>query len=148
MMTDDASDLEDESNDPSNLIDMDVFQDLLCTANDNQATFGDSPGTPDDATQRTNPTELEDHTEPDDYTETADPETVTVVIDQFPFGSPGAPISGAPQSSSVYETLQNAHMDAPWAPFSSQLDWEIARWAKMHGLSSTAVTELLKIEGV
>ncbi|KIL54452.1 hypothetical protein M378DRAFT_29088, partial [Amanita muscaria Koide BX008] len=38
--------------------------------------------------------------------------------------------------------------DKEYAPFSSKLDWEIARWAKLHGPSSAAVTELLQIEGV
>ena len=35
-----------------------------------------------------------------------------------------------------------------YAPFSSKLEWEIAQWAKNRGLSSTAFTDLLKIEGV
>ncbi|KAK7025521.1 hypothetical protein VNI00_015955 [Paramarasmius palmivorus] len=33
-------------------------------------------------------------------------------------------------------------------PFTSKRDWEIARWAKLRGPSTTAFTELLKIEGV
>lgn len=36
----------------------------------------------------------------------------------------------------------------PWAPFNSKLDWEVARWAKMHGPGSTALSELLAIDGV
>ncbi|KAM5534937.1 hypothetical protein V8D89_011397 [Ganoderma adspersum] len=36
----------------------------------------------------------------------------------------------------------------PYAPFNSRLDWEIARWGKLHGPSSTSLTELLQIEGV
>jgi hypothetical protein len=35
-----------------------------------------------------------------------------------------------------------------WAPFISKMDWEIARWAKLRGPSSTAFTELLNIDGV
>lgn len=35
-----------------------------------------------------------------------------------------------------------------WAPFNSKLDWEVARWAKMRGPGSTALSELLAIEGV
>ncbi|KAF9777395.1 hypothetical protein BJ322DRAFT_1102350 [Thelephora terrestris] len=40
--------------------------------------------------------------------------------------------------------------DAPceWAPFSSRVDWEIARWAKLRGPSSTALSELLGIDGL
>ncbi|THU75511.1 hypothetical protein K435DRAFT_619026, partial [Dendrothele bispora CBS 962.96] len=35
-----------------------------------------------------------------------------------------------------------------WAPFQSEIDWKIAKWAKLRGPSSTAVTELLSIDGV
>lgn len=35
-----------------------------------------------------------------------------------------------------------------WAPFASKLDWEMARWAKLRGPGSTALTELLKLDGV
>ena len=36
----------------------------------------------------------------------------------------------------------------PYAPFLSKLDWEVARWAKLRGPGSTAVTKLTGIEGV
>lgn len=35
-----------------------------------------------------------------------------------------------------------------YTPFKSKIDWEIARWAKLRGSGSTAVTELLSIENV
>ena len=35
-----------------------------------------------------------------------------------------------------------------WAPFSTRMEWELARWAKTRGPSSTALSELLKINGV
>ncbi|KAF8881923.1 hypothetical protein BD779DRAFT_1675255 [Infundibulicybe gibba] len=35
-----------------------------------------------------------------------------------------------------------------WAPFTSKLDWELARWAKLRGPGSTAVSDLLGIEGL
>lgn len=38
--------------------------------------------------------------------------------------------------------------DNVYAPFQSELDWKIAQWAKMRGPGSTAVSELLSIEGV
>jgi hypothetical protein len=138
------SDSEEGYDDPADVTDADVFHDLLCTANHNRATHDDTQGTPEDATQH-GPTEL------DDQTNTADLETEsTIVIDKFPFGSPGMPIPGMLQGSSAYKTLQSTHVDADtsWAPFSSQLDWEIARWAKMRSQSSTAVTELLAIPEV
>ncbi|KAG1843444.1 hypothetical protein F4604DRAFT_1884612 [Suillus subluteus] len=33
-------------------------------------------------------------------------------------------------------------------PFASKMEWEVARWAKLRGLSSTALSDLLAIEGV
>ncbi|KAJ7190265.1 hypothetical protein GGX14DRAFT_538049 [Mycena pura] len=38
--------------------------------------------------------------------------------------------------------------DEIWGPFRSQLDWEVARWAKLRGSTSTALTDLLDIPGV
>ncbi|KAF8259731.1 hypothetical protein EI94DRAFT_1773877 [Lactarius quietus] len=35
-----------------------------------------------------------------------------------------------------------------YTPFTSSLNWEVARWAKIHGPSSTSFTELMAIEGV
>jgi hypothetical protein len=36
----------------------------------------------------------------------------------------------------------------PYLPFSSQMDWEIAQWAKLCGPSSMAFSDLLSIDGV
>jgi hypothetical protein len=36
----------------------------------------------------------------------------------------------------------------PYAPFESKLDWEFAKWAKLRGPGSTAVTELMGIDDV
>lgn len=35
-----------------------------------------------------------------------------------------------------------------YAPFSCKIDWELARWAKLRGPGSTAVSDLLAIDGV
>lgn len=35
-----------------------------------------------------------------------------------------------------------------WAPFTSEVDWRIAKWAKLRGPGSTAFSELLGIDGV
>lgn len=45
-------------------------------------------------------------------------------------------------------TSQINNPDNPFSPFSSQIEWEIAHWAKTRGPSSTAFTELMSIEGV
>ncbi|KAI9435278.1 hypothetical protein H4582DRAFT_2112374 [Lactarius indigo] len=36
----------------------------------------------------------------------------------------------------------------PYAPFASSLDWQIAKWAKLCGPSSTAFTKMMAIDGV
>ncbi len=47
------------------------------------------------------------------------------------------------------ERYQSTVGDAnPWAPFASQTDWELARWAKLRGSKSTAFTDLLGVESV
>ncbi|RPD58107.1 hypothetical protein L226DRAFT_467289 [Lentinus tigrinus ALCF2SS1-7] len=47
---------------------------------------------------------------------------------------------------SAYEKYaRRTSADSPYYPFVSKLDWEVARWAKMRGPGSTAVTELLEI---
>jgi len=40
------------------------------------------------------------------------------------------------------------HLDNPFHPFTSQLDWEIARWANEDGPGQAAFTRLLNIDGV
>ncbi|KAI0827979.1 hypothetical protein BC628DRAFT_1303926, partial [Trametes gibbosa] len=35
-----------------------------------------------------------------------------------------------------------------YAPFTSKMDWEVARWAKLRGAGSTSFNDLTKIEGV
>ena len=71
----------------------------------------------------------------------------TVVVEQFPVGKPGAPTPDRAQGGSTYDS-QAACMDSLWAPFQSQLDWDVAHWAIRHSQSSSAVSELLAIPGV
>ena len=70
----------------------------------------------------------------------------TLVVDRFPHGHPGAPLSS--EQVSIFGSVQDRLGDSIWSPFQSQVDWEIARWAKMRGPSSTALTELLAIPEV
>ncbi len=73
---------------------------------------------------------------------------LTVVVDRFPSGNPGAPIPGLPQGPSAYESYQATASDSVWAPFHSQCDWKFAHWAKTCGPTSSAVMELLAIPEV
>ncbi|KAI1781775.1 hypothetical protein LXA43DRAFT_977924 [Ganoderma leucocontextum] len=70
-------------------------------------------------------------------------------VNRFPDPRAGAPL--LTKESSAYDNYQtelDPEGENPYRPFTSRLDWEIARWAKMRGPGSSAVTELLAIKGV
>ena len=75
---------------------------------------------------------------------------LSLEVDQFG-GMAGRPIrTGGPTAGGIYQE-KVGHGDQPtnlYAPFSSQIDWEFAKWAKLRGPTSTAVTDLLNIPGV
>ncbi|KAI0039510.1 hypothetical protein FA95DRAFT_1504079 [Auriscalpium vulgare] len=62
----------------------------------------------------------------------------------------GAPIGQqAPATYNVHqESLPPHDPQNEWAPFANRLEWDIAKWAKLRGPTSTAFTELLQIEGI
>ncbi|KAH9027968.1 hypothetical protein EDB85DRAFT_2074700 [Lactarius pseudohatsudake] len=70
----------------------------------------------------------------------------------FAMGQPAyensPPPTGLDDGVSIYEATQQVFGESLWTPFQSQCDWEIVRWAKMHGSTSSAVTELLAIPGL
>ena len=71
------------------------------------------------------------------------------VVEYFPGDKAGAPLECTIADQSNFEKYQQQlNNNAEYAPFVSQIDWEIAQWAKTHGTTSTAVTELLQIDGV
>ncbi|KAI0682470.1 hypothetical protein BC835DRAFT_1424364 [Cytidiella melzeri] len=65
---------------------------------------------------------------------------------QYP-GRAGKPIGTLKTCNNVYATQVPTTQNI-FAPFSSRIDWEIARWAKLRGPGSTALTELLRIPEV
>ena len=70
-------------------------------------------------------------------------------VEHFPSRVAGTPIPNMVPSVPGYQALRdNLGPDHIWYPFQSQRDWEFARWAKNRGPSSTAVSELLAIDGV
>ncbi len=76
-----------------------------------------------------------------------------VYVDQFPSRTAGTPINGSNRQNASagfqeYGTQVADEESNTYAQFKSQLDWEIARWAKLRGPSSTALSELLSIAGV
>ncbi|THH20297.1 hypothetical protein EUX98_g8611 [Antrodiella citrinella] len=63
-----------------------------------------------------------------------------------------SPLAGKPvqQNATTFATYHGVSPtdDNPYAPFPNQREWLIARWAKLRGPGSTALDELLKIDGV
>jgi hypothetical protein len=72
----------------------------------------------------------------------------TVTVERFPIEMVGIPIIGRPGDMPIYESTQMDLGDNIWAPFRSQCDWEIARWAKLRGPTSSAVADLFGIPEV
>ncbi|KAG1763892.1 hypothetical protein EV702DRAFT_1018819 [Suillus placidus] len=71
------------------------------------------------------------------------------VIAPYPDSRAGQPISNNHTANVAYGAhLSNADQENTYHPFASKMDWEVARWAKLRGLSSTALSDLLAIEGV
>ena len=67
----------------------------------------------------------------------------------FPNPRAGEPIRSVSSTDNTYATSLGSGSNAnPYSPFASKIDWEVAKWAKLQGPSSTSFMELLKIEGV
>lgn len=69
-----------------------------------------------------------------------------IFIESFPGNTAGTPVPGAEVQGAMRpaEVVQGN----PYSPFASQMDWQIARWAKLRGQGSTAMSELLGVPGV
>ena len=74
---------------------------------------------------------------------------VTPKVVKFPNPHAGEPTHSVDSTNNTYATLLGQGSDLnPYNPFTSKIDWEVAKWAKLQGPSSTSLAELLKIEGV
>ncbi len=70
-------------------------------------------------------------------------------IKDFPGMEAGAPkVTPTARKSTYTKYQERLNRESVYAPFASKLDWEVARWAKLCGPSSSALDELLRIEGV
>jgi len=69
-------------------------------------------------------------------------------IEEFSQCGAGAPLhyAGTMAFKSYKDKLPDS--DNKWAPFTSRIDYEVAKWAKLHGASSTAFSDLLAIDRV
>ncbi|KAF7972500.1 hypothetical protein HWV62_17870 [Athelia sp. TMB] len=63
-------------------------------------------------------------------------------------GLAGTPLLGWARGTLMYNKYQHETGNALWGAFQSRIDWEFARWAKLRGPSSTAVSDLLNIDGL
>lgn len=70
------------------------------------------------------------------------------VVVPFPDVQAGKIIGDEESSYRKYENGMGNSDANVYAPFASKREWEIAKWAKLRGPGSTALTDLLKIEGV
>ncbi|KAJ7896209.1 hypothetical protein B0H13DRAFT_2523416, partial [Mycena leptocephala] len=71
------------------------------------------------------------------------------VIEKFPGSRAGQPMSDESTASAEQQYSDTLGSSGNiYAPFTSKMDWEVARWAKLRGSGSTAFTDLLKIEGL
>ncbi|KAF8268831.1 hypothetical protein EI94DRAFT_1682471 [Lactarius quietus] len=70
-------------------------------------------------------------------------------ITRYPDQNAGVAHSKMETENQSYEAqVGEGSQENPYAPFASALDWEIAKWAKLRGPSSTAFTEFMVINGV
>jgi hypothetical protein len=131
--------------DAADITDADAFQDLgqntdffseLAPGTD-QPAIGDLPGAHDHEEVQAN------------QQEAGNAETMpAVIIDYFPSGWAGAPITSMARGTSIYKSCQDTHANSEWAPFTSQGDWLFARWAKTQGLTSSLLDNLLRMPQV
>ena len=133
-----------ESPDPADITDADVYEELA--HDDPFQVVTHDPAIPDELPDV--PQDLEESANQNEAGNLGTIPKSTVVVDQFPHRSAGAPIPGIACGSSAQGPHQDMHGDSVWAPFNSQRDWLFAHWAKTHGPTSSAVTRLLEIPGV
>lgn len=66
---------------------------------------------------------------------------------RHPRSRPGKIIRHDAPRDAAYQTFVSGGSNV-WAPFISEVDWKVAKWAKLRGTGSTAFSELLAIDGV
>ncbi len=71
-----------------------------------------------------------------------------LVVVQFLKGKAGQVLHTTQDQHTIYENVISVENMTPYQPFVSKLDQEFAKWAKLREPGSTAVSELLGIEGM
>jgi hypothetical protein len=111
----------------------------------------DSPNPIDDLGDDTNAGNDEEHSHLLTEPEVAQPQEelwVEPTIAHYPGKRAGEVCSKGITVMQGYKNALGGPSDNPYFPFSSQIDWELAKWAKLRGPSATSFTELLHINGV
>ena len=69
-----------------------------------------------------------------------------IFVEHFPLATAGAPTKGhdLPKGAGHVGVRQGN----PYFPFASEMDWNVAYWSKLRGQGSTAVSDLLGLQGV
>ena len=114
-----------------------------------QATNHDNATEAADAEELADNSPLLNHTEQVEGEGSQDP-GLQLEIEEFG-GKAGQPIRvGRPTTTNGRQTRSSDDPSStnPYAPFHSQTDWEVAKWGKLRGPTSTAFTELLEIPNV
>ncbi|KAG1719407.1 hypothetical protein EDD22DRAFT_963253 [Suillus occidentalis] len=70
------------------------------------------------------------------------------VVVPYPDLRAGQQITRGCAANAEYEVHLANEEENVYHPFASKMEWEVARWAKLRGLSSTALSDLLAIEGI
>jgi len=73
---------------------------------------------------------------------------VEPTVVHFPGRRAGEVRSEGITSMQEYENALGGPSENHYSPFGSEIDWELAKWAKLRGPSATSFTELLNISGV
>ena len=68
--------------------------------------------------------------------------------DSYPTSNAGVPITTTAPNTTPPSLQPPNSNNNPYFPFPDRMNWEIARWAKLRGPGSTAISELLSIDNV
>ena len=66
----------------------------------------------------------------------------------FPGQRAGEVLSEGIPTMKEHENNLGGQTSNPYSPFNSEIDWEVAKWARLRGPSATSFDELLEINGV
>ena len=71
--------------------------------------------------------------------------------DKYPNSHAGEPLPNISSNTAGFAKYGSKIVNSdtnPYAPFANQMNWDIAKWAKLRGPGSNSLAELLAVEGV